>query len=94
MADDQTKIVKQPANGATYTRAASVGTSVAGATIVTAALLTYAFQVIDYFAPGFPAPDFIKDPLQLSAVSGAVAGLVGAIISYVVRGNTVQRDGQ
>lgn len=89
MADDQTQIVKQPANSATYTRAAAVAGGVVGTTALVAYGLIYFFQILTYYSPGFPVPAFVSDPGQMSVVAGAIAGLFAGGISFSVRGTTV-----
>lgn len=92
MADDQTQVVKQPANSATYTRAVTVGGSVVGTTALVAYGLIYLFQIIVYYSPGFPVPQFVTDPGQLSVVAGAVAALLAGGLSFKIRGTTVAKD--
>jgi len=88
MADDQTQVVKQPANGATYTRLAAVGAAAGVGPQVVQPVVDFLAQIAHNLAPSVI-------PMLTTSAEWSVASLLCAApaiwAAYSIRGTTVTK---
>lgn len=89
MADDQTEVVKQPANSATWTRLAAVGATAGGGPQVIQ-------PVVDFFATIAHNLSPMIIPMLSSNAEWSIASLICAApamwAAWSIRGTTVAKD--